>query len=259
MNELQGAHVLVTRPAHQAETLCQVIERHGGIPVRFPTIEIVGLENQISATNLTEKLSKFRWLIFTSANAVNFALKANDGKIREFSETGIAAIGKATAKALESVGMKVGLLPDIGFDSEALLAMPQMQYVKGQSILIIRGQGGREELASGLRNRGATVEYLDVYKRIMPQQETSQVSRLLENNELAAVVVTSGEALVNLITMLGINFQYRLKAVQLVVISDRIRRLAENIGFLRIAVTENPSDQAIFNTMIAIINGDERG
>jgi uroporphyrinogen-III synthase len=262
-NALKGAHVLVTRPAHQAEKLCQLIEQQGGVAVRFPTLQIMEmddaqpdnhLDDQSIATNPLSKLSNYRWLIFTSANAVNFALKANGGKIAQFEEAQIAAIGQATARELRSAGLMVSLMPENGYDSESLLAMPQMQQVNGQDILIVRGQGGREELADVLRSRGANVGYWEVYQRVIPDNDHSEVISLLEQGLLAVIIVTSFEALQNLLAMLGANYKKKLAMISLVVISERISKLAAELGFTQIAVTENPSDPAILDTTIAIIN-----
>jgi uroporphyrinogen-III synthase len=257
--DLKGAHVLVTRPAHQAENLCRLIEQQGGVAVRFPTLQIVGIDtpldnhsdNKSIATNPLSKLSNYHWLIFLSANAVNFALKANDGKIAQFEASHIAAIGQATARELESAGLRVTMIPQQGFDSESLLAMPQMQHVKGMDILIIRGQGGREELAKVLRSRGANVEYWEVYRRVVPDFDRSELIGLLEQGLLGAIIITSGEAVQNLVAMLGTNYQERLTMIPLVVISDRVSRLAAELGFTRIAVTDNPSDLAILDTTIS--------
>ncbi len=261
-NALKGSHVLVTRPAHQAENLCRLIEQQGGIAIRFPTLEIVGMDtpldnppdNPAIATNPLSKLSNCCWLIFISANAVNFALKANGGKIADFKATRIAAIGQATARELQLSGLQVDLIPNAGFDSEALLAMPDMQQVDGQDILIIRGQGGREELANVLRSRGVNVSYWEVYQRIMPSIDTTEVVDLIEQCKLDAIIVTSCEALQNLLTMLGSNYKNKLTMIPLVVISDRMRRLAVEIGFTQIAVAESPSGQAILDTVCALIN-----
>ncbi|WP_411726334.1 uroporphyrinogen-III synthase [Methyloglobulus sp.] len=268
-NALNGAHVLVTRPVHQAENLCRIIEQQGGIAVRFPTLQIVGLDNisdsqsdnLSAATNPLIQLSKYRWLIFTSANAVNFALKANGGKIARFQVTQIAAIGQATAKELELAGLQATIIPEQGYDSESLLAMPQLQHVNGQGILIVRGQGGREELANVLRSRGANVEYWEVYKRVIPDYDSFQVISLLGQDKLDVVIITSCEALQNLLAMLGTNYKKRLAMVPLVVISERIRQLAGDMGFMRIAVTECPSDLAILDAAIAVIieRGNKRG
>ncbi len=254
-NALKGAHILVTRPEHQAANLSQLIEQQGGVAARFPTLKIIAVDESGTATKALSKLSKFQWLIFTSANAVNFALKANDGKIEQFRAAQIAAIGQATAKELKSAGLQVSLLPEQGYDSEALLAVPQMQQVQGQAILIIRGQGGRENLADGLRSRGANVDYWEVYQRVIPDIDSSVVMGLLDRDKLDMVIITSGEALQNLIVMLGKKYQQRLAVIPLVVVSERIGKIAAELGFKRIAVTERPSDTAILATAIAIING----
>jgi uroporphyrinogen-III synthase len=260
-NALNRGHVLVTRPSHQAEHLSSMIEQQGGIAIRFPTLQIVGLESQAdnlaTATNSLFQLSNCQWLIFTSVNAVNFALKANGGKIAQLKTTRIAAIGKATARELESSGLHVSLIPENGYDSESLLAMPQMQQVNGQTFLIVRGQGGREELANVLRGRGAKVNYWEVYKRIIPDIDSAEVVGLLEHCKLDVIVVTSCETLQNLLTMLGESYNKILTMIPLVVISERIRQLAVEIGFTHIAVAESPSDPAIVDTICALIN--ERG
>ena len=265
MNQtLKGRQLLVTRPARQADKLCQLIAEQGGVAVRFPTIAIVGLEgfsdkpniNNTAATNPLPQLSNCQWLIFISANAVNFALKAIDGKIAQLKEAKIAAIGQATAKELGFSGLQVDLLPQTGFDSEAILAMPELQTVNGQDILIVRGQGGREELANVLRSRGANVNYWEVYKRVIPQLDCSKVIELLLNNQLDLIIITSFEALQNLIVMLGANHNKKLLNIPLVVVSSRISRLAAELGFTRIAVANSPSDQAIIESAIALVNGE---
>lgn len=262
-NDLRGAHILVTRPAHQADGLCQLITQHGGVAVRFPTIEVVEIPQPINqdnltqpATNLLPQLSKYQWLIFTSANAVNFALAAKGGKIDEFMAAQRAAIGQASARELERAGLPINLLPVTGFDSEALLAMPQLQQVQDQAILIVRGLGGREELASVLRDRGATIEYWEVYQRVMPFLDKTEVLALLAKDKINAITITSFEALQNLLIMLGTDLKGKLILIPLVVISERIKKLAEELGFTRIAVTENPADAAILKSAIAIINGE---
>jgi uroporphyrinogen-III synthase len=208
------------------------------------------------ATNALPQLSKYQWLIFTSVNAVNFALKAIDGKIGLFSTAQVAAIGQATARELKIAGLSVDLLPAAGFDSAALLATPQLQHIIDTNVLIVRGQGGREELANGLSSRGATVDYWDVYQRVIPKIDKTTVTALIGQNVVDATIITSCEALENLQVMLGVDYYKKLATVPMVVISDRIRKLAAGLGFKRITVTENPSDAAILEAAIAIINGE---
>jgi uroporphyrinogen-III synthase len=246
----------VTRPAHQAENLSRLIEEWDGVAFRFPTLAIVPLDDSCTIQNTLAHLDRYQWLVFISANAVTMHSYYSDGvKIEQFKSVRIAAIGKATALALAQAGLPVDLVPESGYNTEALLAMPQMQQMKGQSCLIVRGEGGREELATTLRSRGATVEYLDVYKRIIPTLDSSQVSLLLAQDKLDVITATSGDALQNLLIMLEEKNHQQLFEVPLVVISNRIRQIAADMGFKRIAVTNSPSDAAILETVTMCVTG----
>jgi uroporphyrinogen-III synthase len=253
---LNRAHIVVTRPAHQAENLSRLIEARGGVAIRFPTLAIVAMDDAYTIHNTLAHLSRYQWLVFISANAVTMHRYYADGvKMVPFKSVRIAAIGKATAQALTQAGLPVDLVPESGYSSEALLAMPQMQQMEGQNCLIIRGEGGREELATTLRSRGAYVEYLDVYKRIVPDVDNAQVSLLLAQDKLDVITATSGDALQNLLIMLAEKDHQHLFEVPLVVISNRIRQLAADRGFKRIAVTNSPSDAAILETVTMCVTG----
>jgi len=246
---LTKQNILVTRPEHQANKLCDLIEQQDGQAIRFPTLEIVGLKNT-RVKQQFETLKQWHWLIFISTNAVNFALATNNGKIDTFKACSIAAVGKATEKALISAGLTVDLIPENNFNTEGLLATKAMRQVNGQKCLIVRGEGGRETLANSLRERGATVDYMEVYSREVPVMDQSNVEEMLKNKTLDAITITSGDALKNLVTMIGAELADNLFAVPLIVISNRIKQLAEESGFETIAVTENPSDIAIIKTVV---------
>jgi uroporphyrinogen-III synthase len=254
---LSGVRVLVTRPKHQAENLSRLIEAQGGIAVRFPTLDIVPRDDDAIKSDLAN-LGRFQWVVFISANAVNFALKANSGKIGYTESVRFAAVGKSTAQAMKIAGLPVDLMPENGYNSEALLAMPQLQQVEGQNFLIVRGEGGREQLATTLRSRGAAVNYLEVYKRIIPRIDSSPVMELLAQHRLDVITVTSAEALQNLSVMLGEknNNNKLLSLIPLVVVSDRIRCIAADMGFNRITVTDSPNDTAILETVITSVTGE---
>ncbi len=256
MTNAKPISVLVTRPVHQAHNLARLIESRGWQAVRFPVLEIVPMPCSTGGFEKLERLQYFDCLIFVSANAVNFALQANNGKIAPFKQCKIASVGKATARTLESAGLVVDWVPNTGFDSEALLAMPYFQNVEGRAFLIVRGEGGREKLADTLRERGATVEYWEVYQRIRPQSDVQPVVDLLKRRELSLITVSSGEALLNLVEMLGSYAKSELMSVPLVVISERMKYLAEDIGFKRIALASGPDDEAIVQKVTTVCNGE---
>lgn len=240
----------------QADNLCALIEQSGGIPIRFPVLDIIPAELNEKIKSILNALQHYQWLFFVSTNAVNFALRANNGKIDIPQHVGIVAVGQATAKALRNAGLNVDLVPEQGFNTEAILSMPQLQTLNGQSCLIVRGHGGRELLAQTLEQRGAQVYYLELYRRIMPEIDTGPVERLLHQNKLDVITITSGEALKNLLKMLDSSVHHQLLATPLAVISQRIRQLAIELGFKQVFVSEQPADTALVK---AIVNGEKCG
>ena len=251
--------MLVTRPVHQSGHLIELIEQRGWRAIQFPAIEILPAIHSGRVEILLQRLYCFDTLIFISANAVNFALQANGGKIDLFKNHRIAAVGGATAKALEAAGLAVTWTPAAGFNSEALLEMPAFKEVKGRSVMIVRGEGGRETLADTLRARGAIVEYLEVYRRVKPECDPGLVVRLLENHELDVITITSGEALRNFMEMLGRVIRFETLAVPLVVISERLKDMAETMGFQKIAIADSPADAAILEKVTSMYNGEYSG
>jgi len=243
---LQGWEVLVTRPREQAEGLCHLIEQGGGHPVRFPTLDIVAPEDTRVLDEQIARLDKYDLLIFISANAVQWALNRIHRQGRIPDPVRLAAIGRASARALKEAGYRVDIYPDRQFNSEALLEMPEMQAMEGMNILIFRGEGGREHLAQELVRRGAQVEYAEIYRRVLPQTDTSQLLRHWARNGIDAVTVTSNETLRNLYEMVGALGRQWLRNTPLVVISDRMLQLAQELGIQGpVEIADQASDEGI--------------
>lgn len=244
------SNVLVTRPVAQADNLCQLLEQHNCRPIRFPTLQIVGFD-KIAVRQQLRQLNKYHWLIFISVNAVNFALRANDGKIEAFKHCSIAAVGKATEKALKIAGLKVDLIPEAVYTTEGLLATSEMHNITNKSCLIVRGRRGREILAEGLRARDAEVEYMEVYARERPKFIDTAVIQLIKQDQLNAITITSGEALTNMLAMIDTKNHANLYLVPIIVISKRLKKLAVKMGFEHIIVATSPDDSAIAEAVLA--------
>ncbi len=242
-------NILVTRPNHQADKLCELIEQQGWNAIRFPTLEIIALDNGKIRQQI-ERISQYQWLIFISVNAVNFALSANDGKIEQFKQSSIAAVGKSTKKALHSIGLPLVLIPDSNFNTEGLLATKEMNNIRDLACLIVRGKGGRETLADSLRQRGATVDYIEVYKRTKPVYNKLEMAKMLQLDRLDIITITSGDALKNLLEIIAEEMRDKLVSTPLIVISNRIKKLAEQNGFKHIVVTKRLGDAAIIEAAV---------
>ncbi len=258
MTDLKQAQILVTRPAHQAENLCNLIRENNGIPIRLPTLEIVPIV--LNNNEVEHHLTQTDWFIFTSTNAVyGYCSQLDDAKMRQLKTKSCLAIGQATAKALITVGLNVDLMPEHGYNSEGLLELAQLQNVLQKNIVIIRGENGRETLAETLKKRGANVSYQEVYRREIPKIDCTETLQLILQKHLNFITITSGEAIQNLVEMLPTAQHDLLKKVPLIVVSERVQTIAKNLGFENIALAQTPSDDAIFKTITTIVNGEESG
>jgi uroporphyrinogen-III synthase len=169
MNELAGLTVVITRPEAQAESLASLLEAHGAAVIRYPVLAITAVDAATLKSNFAATpVAQCDALIFVSANAVKFGVEAirAGGGLRAGQVA--YAIGAATAEALRARSVANVVSPSPGNDSEALLAMPPLQKVAGQTIVIVKGlseSGGRKLLEQTLRARGAAVAAFNCYTR----------------------------------------------------------------------------------------------
>ncbi len=250
---LSGWSVLVTRPREQAESLCHLIEDSGGTAVRFPVIEILPGRDKQRMQDLIDAHEQYDIAIFISANAVQHALDAWPDHRDRPQGLHIAAIGRATLAALEQYGWDADLVPDSVFNSEALLALPELQDVSGKRIMIIRGEGGRELLGDTLCSRGAQVEYAEVYRRVLPKPNVNEKLQPWLQAQNSAVVVTSQQGLDNLVTLLGSEGVKQLMHTPMVVISERIVEKTRAYGIQApVIIARQASDEAILVALIEL-------
>jgi len=249
---LNGRGVLVTRPAGQADHLCQLIRAVGGEPIAFPTLEIQTTSHPERAR---QRLAE-PWdiLLFVSRNAVEHALALAPDRLRPGPASPtrgrplIGAVGRATAAALTERGLAPDLVPERGFDSEALLALPALTEVASQRVLIVRGEGGRPLLGETLDQRGAEVAFAEVYRRALPAVDVS-AELAAWRERLGFITATSDEVLQNLLRMIGPERQPWLLSMPLVVISDRGGATAMQLGFRRVAVAAETSDAGLVDAL----------
>jgi len=231
---LHGLGVLVTRPQHQAQPLYDAIIQNGGKPVLFPAIEIVPPNNPALCKQQLQDATAYDDLIFISPNAVTYAIA--DIAIEH---QRIFAIGGATAKILQQHHVPHYLPPGEKADSENLLASPLLGDMQGRRVLIIRGNGGRTLLGDTLTNRGAIVDYAEVYQRRCPDVDATSLLQKWPQ-EIDSVIVTSNAIIDNLLHLCN-NKPVVLKT-PLIVISQRILRHTEELGFQKVAVSQGATE-----------------
>lgn len=232
---LTGLSVLITRPALQAAALAASIERLGGTTVSLPAIDIVPIA--------TAPATGHDLVIFVSVNAVAHGARC----IARTATMRIAAIGNTTAAALAAGGLAVDLVPEAGFDSEGLLAHPDLDLGTSARVLIVRGAGGRELLQETLIARGCVVETLDVYRRVLPEMDAARrdaIETQWSEGGIDVVTATSVETLHNLHALLSERGRELLRITPLVVASKRIRAAAADMGLAGECLLASGADDA---------------
>ena len=224
MNRLQGKTIVVTRPIEQAKKLVALLKDAGAQPVLFPLIEIRPLADYSAFDAALNQLQHIDLAIFISTNAVQNAMPRVIQHYPALPKAlQFAAIGPTTAVELLNYGVKHVIKPTLRFDSEALLALAEMQQVAGKNVMIFRGIGGREVLADTLTARGANVVFAESYRRINPQTNTQLLTDLSAKNQLNAIVVTSSEAMRSLLELSENGQAVWLKNTHICVNHARIR------------------------------------
>lgn len=243
---LAGMGVLITRPAGQAGPLRTLLEQHGARPVLCPTLDIFPLVPPPEALALLRPVTA-DLLIFVSANAVQQAAPyLNPADLPE--QTRIAAVGKATRHALQGLGFTVHWMPESDFSSEGLLALPALQRVHGLRILIIRGRGGLSTLGATLGERGAQVQYLELYERRTANVDVTSLTAHWPE-QVQRVTVTSLEVLMNLIELLGPAHLHLLRSTPLITVSERVAQAARNQGISQVHVASGADHDSLLEAL----------
>ena len=237
-DSLKGLRILVTRPRAQAARLARLIEQSGGQAQLFPAIEI----EDVPVPAALARLHEFDLAIFVSPTAVAKAMphiKVWPERVR------VAAVGAGTRRALEKHGIANVIAPTAGADSEALLATREVGDVAGKRIAILRGDGGRALLGDTFIERGANVEYVTCYRRLLPKPPAHP----WKPGELAAVTASSSQGLENLFAVLDPGM---LRSTPLFVPHARIAERARALA-VREVVLAGHSDDEMLERLVAYI------
>lgn len=254
---LSGISVLVTRPSHQTANFCQLLTHQGAQAVCLPVIEIQF--GGYDKAQLVACSSNAQLIVFTSANAVAGAHYLQPLPWSLAKHTRLAAIGHATALALKKHNMQVDVVPANGSTSEHLLQLIMQPGIPVGDVTIVRGDSGRDKLRDTLVSSGATVRYLEVYRRRCPKTPKSRIVGALKllklHNKLAIVCVSSDFGLYNLLAMVPANLHRQLFQYPLVVNSERCALIARDAGFKTpIEIAQPPGDAGQLDAIHRIAN-----
>ena len=249
-DRLAGCGVLIVRPAGLGERLAQLLTDEGAQPILFPTIEVLSAPRPARLNGIIARLEEFDWAIFISPTAAREGMRAVRSRRRWPSEPRVAAVGRGTAAALEHMGFSRVLAPAGRGDSESLAALPELQDIAGHNIVIFRGEGGREQLARTLAERGARIEYAECYRRGPSTADPAPILERWSAGGVQAVCAASGEAIANLRDLIGVEGMACAAGTPVFVPHPRVAAAAREAGFAQNIVVSG-GDEATLEGLAA--------
>jgi uroporphyrinogen III methyltransferase/synthase len=179
---LFGQRIVVTRPAGQSAGLSLSLRDLGADVIELPAIEIIAPEDSQPIERAIRELSEYQWLIFTSANGVEGFCNSLDASSVDWRDlrAQIAVIGPATRAAVEALHLKVDVMAE-EYVAESLADALSESEVKGKRMLLPRAAVARDTLPEDLRRKGATVDVVEAYRSVAPQDLPARTAEVLNS------------------------------------------------------------------------------
>lgn len=203
---LAGRHIAITRPPEQAPQLARLLEDAGARVTVLSSIDIAPLEEtsalDAAIARLAQSERAYDWVVFTSVNgvrALDQRLAASGWDWSLLRHPAVAAIGPATAQALEAHGITPALVPD-EYVAEGIVR--GIGNVAGKRMLLLRADIARKTLAEELRRGGAEVDEIAAYRTVVVPPDVALLRHLLDADRPDAITFTSSSTVRGLVQSL---------------------------------------------------------
>jgi uroporphyrinogen III methyltransferase / synthase len=194
---LHGRRIVVTRARAQASGFLERLRRMGADAVEIPVIAVEPAAEQLDLDAALDRLAAphpgGRWAVFTSANAVELVWEAVEraGRdARDLAGVRLVAIGPETAAALQRHGLRADLVP-AEYVAEAVAEAMLAAGVDGARVWLPRAALARDVLPDRLREAGAEVDVLPLYRTVLPADAGAILTAALDRGPVDAVTFTS--------------------------------------------------------------------
>jgi len=209
---LFGWRVLVPRTKDQAGELSAQLRVFGAVPVEVPTISVEPPRTPQQMERAIEGIEagRYQWIAFTSVNAVRairerFEQRGLDA--RHLAGLKIAAIGEATAVALQDFGVRADLLPPP--ESQSSVGLLEVWPERDPDldpigrVFLPRADIATEKLVAGLEGLGWEVDDITAYRTVRAAPPAAEIREAIKTGGFDAVVFTSSSTVRNLVGIAG--------------------------------------------------------
>ncbi len=265
MSEGPFSHVLITRPESEgrdlAARLAPLLDSAGTAVLLQPAHQFCPV--QLDATTKAEleallgpgstAAGMAATIIFSSPRSVEFGLSQISRELLRAAS--LAAMGPATARALESAGNRVATVAPNPHNSEAMMAVLSQRMEgapgAGASAIIVTAGNGRQALTQWLQERGCQVLKLLVYER-RPLQPQQRIIIDLAGARRVLSLWTSADAMNAMSRVLPPAAWFRICRGSWLVTSPRLQRLARAFGPSSVHLSTGPSNDEIASSVRAL-------
>lgn len=243
--------VLVTRPDERGQQLVDMLAKAGVVAIHLPLFNIEAGAELNGLPNKFAQLKVGDYVFAVSKSAVDFADKAlkNTGFVWR-DDLQYFTVGQGTAQHFAMTTTLAVHYPTTQENSEGVLQLAAMQNLQGKTILILRGNGGRELLSEQAQQRGSNVEIVECYRRESIVYNSTEQTSLCKRAGVQTIVATSAEILTQLVDFVPQNEHNWLKSCQLITVSERISHLAQALGWQNVIVSPRADNQTLLQTLL---------
>ncbi len=198
---LVGKRIMITRATADAGPFRAMLESEGAQVCEAPMIKIESPRSwDHFDREIVPKLSRFGWILFTSAHAVEIFfehLRELGRDSRALGKCKVAAVGEKTAELLRENGIIPDLLPRAFHSRELLRELQEKYFVRGQKFLWPRADIAPLEMKTELERVGAEVTDAILYHTVPDSEGKYRVAELLAAGPVDYVVFASSSGVKN--------------------------------------------------------------
>jgi uroporphyrinogen-III synthase len=244
---LEGRRIVVTRPREYARVLAGELESLGATVLVMPLLQIEPMRAADADVleGVLQDVSRYDWIVFTSANGVAAVQEHLAGKLAGAS---LAAVGPATAAAVKRLGVEPAFVPERFAADEIADGLGDLE---GSRVLLPQADIAEPWLAERLRAKGAIVDAVVAYRTVAVDPSAVEAAELEHGADAVTLASASGA---RSLAALAAKYPGVAKALErglLVAIGPKTAEAAREVGLTVGLVADEATAEGVVRALVA--------